>query len=349
MPSTIDRSDRLAACLLGGAVGDARGLAYENLSRRRLEAWTTRLDRYALLPGIGLISDDTEHACLTVQALILAAGDAKRFERLLAWRLRWWFAALPAGIGMATGRAIIKLWLGFPARLSGVRSAGNGPAMRAAAIGVYLADRPERIAEFVALSTRLTHRDDRAELGALAIALAAAATVRGDFSPERWRRLLDRPDLPGAGELAEKFDAMLESVARRETTADFCRRMGWERGVTGYIVQTAPAALHAWLSHPRDLDAALAAIIVCGGDTDSTAAITGGLVGAATGVAGLPATAVAGLRDWPWNRKRITRLAAQDGDRAALRQPFYPLQLLRNLGFLALVLLHGGRRLLPPY
>ncbi|MFC4160592.1 ADP-ribosylglycohydrolase family protein [Chitinimonas lacunae] len=344
-------TDRIAGCLLGGAIGDARGLAYENLSRRRLEAWRPRLDGYGLLPGLGLVSDDTEHACLTAQALGKCADDPVRFGQVLAWRLRWWLAALPAGIGLATGRAILKLWLGFPPSRSGVRSAGNGPAMRAAIIGVRFAATPERIAGFVVVSTRLTHRDPRAELGALAIALAAAAAARDDFDPARWRHELARRAAPAAGELLARLDDMLASIAQGETTRAFCQRMGWEKGVTGYIVHTVPAALHAWLSKPRDLDAALAAIIGCGGDTDSTAAITGSLVGATVGETGLPVTALKGLRDWPWNQRRIRRLAAAlDGhDHAALRQPWFAPQLLRNLGFLALVLWHGLRRLLPPY
>jgi hypothetical protein len=52
-------------------------------------------------------------------------------------RLRGWLLSLPAGIGFATLRAILKLWLGFPLNRSGVYSAGNGPAMRVAVIGAF--------------------------------------------------------------------------------------------------------------------------------------------------------------------------------------------------------------------
>src|ERR1019366_3437179 len=79
----------------------------------------------------GMISDDTEHACMVGQALLRAPNDADAFARSLAWRLRFWLLGLPAGVGFATLRAVGKLWLGFSPANSGVFSAGNGPAMRA--------------------------------------------------------------------------------------------------------------------------------------------------------------------------------------------------------------------------
>src|SRR3954471_18836892 len=124
------RRDAVVGCLLGMAVGDALGLPAEGMSRRRQRRLFPDVGRYHFLFGRGMASDDTEHACLTAQALITSAGDAERFAGDLARRLRWWFLGLPAGIGRATARACLKLWLGYPPGRSGVFSAGNGPAMR---------------------------------------------------------------------------------------------------------------------------------------------------------------------------------------------------------------------------
>ena len=87
-----------------------------------------------------MVSDDTEHTCLVAQALCAAPTDADRFARHLARGLRWWLLGLPAGIGSATLRATLKLWLGFPPARSGVFSAGNGPAMRSAILGAAMDD-----------------------------------------------------------------------------------------------------------------------------------------------------------------------------------------------------------------
>jgi ADP-ribosylglycohydrolase len=40
-------------------------------------------------------------------------------------------------------------------------------------------------------------------------------------------------------------------------------------------------------------------VIECGGDTDTVAAITGGICGAEVGEAGIPAEWINRIRDWP--------------------------------------------------
>lgn len=171
--------DAVVGCLLGQAVGDMMGLPMENLSPRRIARLFPTLDRPRFVLGRGMGSDDTEHACMTAQALVRSGGDVDRFRRSLAWRLRWWFAAGPPGIGMATAKACVKLWLGFPSTRSGVYSAGNGPAMRAAVLGVVFGhDQPDRLREFVAASTRLTHTDPKAAGGAFMVAWAASLATR---------------------------------------------------------------------------------------------------------------------------------------------------------------------------
>ena len=75
-----------------------------------------------------MISDDTEHTLMVAQSLLKHPDDADAFARSLAWRLRWWVLGLPAGVGLATARACLKLWLGFSPERSGIWSAGNGPA-----------------------------------------------------------------------------------------------------------------------------------------------------------------------------------------------------------------------------
>src|SRR5829696_3228494 len=88
-------------CLLGLAVGDALGLLCENLSSRRLKRLFPHLNRYQFIFRRGVFSDDTEHACVTAQALLVSGGDLAKFTCDLAKRLRWWAAALPAGTGRA--------------------------------------------------------------------------------------------------------------------------------------------------------------------------------------------------------------------------------------------------------
>ena len=66
----------------------------------------------------------------------------------------------------------MKLWLGVPPKRSGVFSAGNGPAMRAAIFGAAI-DNRDTMLRMVRASSCLTHIDPKAEWGAVAVALAA--------------------------------------------------------------------------------------------------------------------------------------------------------------------------------
>jgi ADP-ribosylglycohydrolase len=354
-----DRRDKLAGVLLGTAVGDALGLPREGLSRRRAaRLYGAGPLRHRFLLGYGMVSDDAEHACMTAQALLAAGDDETRFARSLAWRLRGWLASMPPGVGWGTLRAIVKLWLGFPPARSGVVSAGNGPAMRAPILGAYLARMPERIAPLVRASTRLTHRDPRAEEGALAIALAAA------YAMERRPDEIDAAALLGeirermtVEPLRDALDTVAEHLARGAPAAELADSLGAGRGVTGFMLHTVPAALFCWLASPGDVRRCVEGVIGLGGDADSTGAVVGALAGATAGAGAIPESWLSGIVEWPrsiaWMRRLAERLASQllEGDQRLVSPLplFWPALPVRNLFFLVVALIHGLRRLLPPY
>jgi len=262
--------DAVAGCLLGTAIGDALGLPAEGLSPRRQHRLFADPARYHFLPfGYGMCSDDTEHTIMVAQALIETAGyaramgDAHRFRANLAWRLRGWLLALPAGIGWATLKGILKLWLFLPARWQGSYSAGNGPAMRSALIGVFWHDDPALLRLHVEASTQLTHTDPKASQAALAIAVAAARAAQqaGGVDPVAFAAEM-RVLLGEAGQaLADLIDQAADSVRAGQSTPAFAAALGLERGVSGYALHSVPVALHAWLAHPRDYRAAVLAAI----------------------------------------------------------------------------------------
>lgn len=348
----ISRGDALAGCLLGTAVGDALGLPYEGLTAARAARLYGPPDRYRLLFGRGMVSDDTEHACLVAQALVTAGLDEGRFERELARRLRWWLLGLPAGAGRATLRACVRLWLGFGPRRSGVFSAGNGAAMRAVILGAAVDDM-DRLRGLVRASSRLTHTDPRAEEGAFVVAVAARMARR--FDEPCGRRLLEEVAAHGrvAEELSRRLGEAVRSVNQGETPAEFVRRLGLTRGPSGYVNDTVPVVVQAWLRSPSDLRVAITEVIRCGGDADTTAALVGGLVGTRVGSGGVPGDLLAGLAERSRSAAWMTRLAEEldasleEGrPRRAPSLPVVPL-VARNLGFLVVVLGHGFYRLRP--
>jgi ADP-ribosylglycohydrolase len=356
----MNRTDRLAGVLLGMAVGDSLGLPREGLSARRaVRLYGTSPLRQQLICGRGMISDDTEHACMTAQALLASPDNADGFARSLAWRLRFWLLGLPAAIGWGTLRAIVRLWLGFSPTQSGVRSAGNGAAMRAPILGGCLSRSPDLLAEMVRASTALTHRDARAEAGALAVALAASHAVSTEADQLDGAALLARVRASvQETELARALSIVQDHLARGASPQELAASLGLSNGVSGFINHTVPACLYCWLRYPGDFRTAVEEVILLGGDTDTTAAIVGGLAGGTVGEGGIPGAWLDRLCEWPrsvpWLRRLADRLAKRFPDvgpweSTAPLSLFWPGVLVRNVVFLAIVMVVGLRRLLPPY
>jgi len=238
---------------------------------------------------------------MVARALLVASGEVEDFKWAFARELKRWIACVPPGVGFATLRGALRLLFGVHPNRSGVSSAGNGPAMRAALLGVCSRD-DQHLEALVRASTRITHSDPRAEDGALLVARLARQLSSG---------AVDRFAL-----LAGIRDAELQTRVRGAFAAsssgeleEFRKLGGYERGVSGFVVHTVPASIYCWARHPRDPRKALEAAIRLGGDTDTVAAITGALVGAEVGASGLPSEWIAGIRDWPLSIAYVNKLA----------------------------------------
>lgn len=331
-------------CLLGTAVGDALGLPYEGLSRRRLARWAPPRLGHALLPsGRGMVSDDTEHTVILARALSTTDSPAA-FQRALARGLRRWLWCLPAGIGFGTLRALLKLSVGFGPGRSGVRSAGNGPAMRAALLGLCVSE--DSLWDYVLASARLTHTDPRAAAGAWAVARAAQLLAGGAAPAGVAGRLARECPEP---ELRALLLRVAEGVRRGEDGTALAAALGLEAEVTGFVLHTVPVAVFLATTAP-DFAAALEAAVRLGGDTDTVGAIVGALAGVRFGPDAIPGDWLDGLWDWPVDRARLEATAeALAAGAPTPGLPFLP-QLLRNLlVFTPVVLTHALRRLLPPW
>jgi ADP-ribosyl-[dinitrogen reductase] hydrolase len=358
----------IIGCLLGTAIGDALGLSYEGLSKQRLIKLYPALNQYHFIFGKGMVSDDTEHTCLLAQSLIASLGDVEIFKKSFAWKLRFWLLGLPAGVGFATLRAILKLWLGFSPEKSGVFSAGNGPTMRSAIIGVCYGHDVENLYQLVKAATQITHTDPKAEFGALAVALAAyLSSLNKLVSPQEYLEKLQEWQMAklrsrqvyrewqNAEELIALIKKTIESVWKGESTAVFAETLGLKNGVSGYVYHTVPVVIHAWLRNQDDYQSAILDIIRCGGDTDTTAAIVGGIVGARVGKQGIPKQWLDNLWEFPRHIKWMENLGRRLNQVCCFgfKQKALPISiigvLLRNLIFMIIVLWHGFLRLLPPY
>jgi ADP-ribosylglycohydrolase len=346
--------DVFAGVLLGTAVGDALGLPAENLSPEQIRRRWKGQWRMRFCFRSGMISDDTEHTLMVAQALLSHPKDARAFQRALGWKLRWWFAGLPAGVGLTTARACLKLWVGFPASKAAVASAGSGPAMRSAIVGAYFADDAVRRREFVLASSRLTHRGWQSETAALAVAECAALAVRSGGPPQVAQTLDLLRKLSTEAEWQDVLSRTESCMAAQHSVSEFVRALGLEGGVSGYSLHVVPVALYAWLRHPVDFRKALVSALECGGDTDTVGAILGALLGVSVGGEAIPSDWRDGIREWPRSVSFMRQVAARLAMQSASQPPigpvcyFWPGLITRNVFFLLVVLAHGFRRLGPP-
>jgi ADP-ribosyl-[dinitrogen reductase] hydrolase len=336
----------ILGCLLGTAVGDALGLPAERLSRKRVAAMKLG-EQHRFIFGRGMFSDDTEHTLMLAAALIEQPDDPMAMQHALGWKLRRWLLAFPAGVGLSTARAILKMWIGFPASNAGVHSAGNGAAMRSAIIGVVFADDETKRQAFALAACRLTHTDTRAYESAVLVAEAASMAAR-HLPTQDALPILE--SLVFSAEMKTRFATLKTALDMQKSVLDYAAEIGCGHGVSGFAPNTVAVSLYAWLRHRGDFASVVRSVIQCGGDTDTVASITGAICGADTGEAGIPCAWIDGILEWPRSVAYIRQVAtALASDRCHAPRYFWPAILLRNLFFLVIVILHGFRRMLPPY
>lgn len=351
MHSTYLRREHIHGLLLGVAIGDALGLPRENLCRRvGLKMFGRNPLRYQLLPFRGVCSDDTQLMLLTAQSLLKSRSDGKAFRRALQKRLSWYLLSFPVGAGRATLTAAAKCWLACLGLPTGVNSAGNGAATRALVNALAMHGTGHRLSRWVAESTKLTHTHPLAIDGCqvlAALADHAAVCKTAEFDPAAALEIGIQAS--SVAEIQGKLQELAHFLQQRRSPAAVARHFGWDGYVSGFIVPTTIMATYCWLRYPNDFRRAVSSAVMLGGDTDSVAAIVGGLVGAHVGAQQLPPELVKGLGGYPhgpaWIAKMAERLShwphGPDDLHAAPALPTDPLgQLVRNLFTATLILPH---------
>ncbi len=354
MTSALENT--LAGCLVGTSIGDALGLPAEGLSRSRQSRMFPGLEEYHFFLNRGMTSDDSEHTLMLTQALISSRETPEKLRQRFSWKLRFWLLGLPAGLGATTLKACLRLWLGIPPERSGLFSAGNAPAMRSAILGIVYGQDLQTLRKYVRAITRLTHTDPAAEYGAMAVALAASLGSRYQrVDPEQYYEYVKEACRNDDSNFIVLMRKTTRSVQKKESLREFLIRLKCGDGISGYIEHTVPAVIHIWLTHQDNFRLALLETVHAGGDTDTTAAIMGAIMGARVGYDDLPTDWVEGLMEWPrsvkWQRQlaaRLTESLDEDAPKKELGVNL-PGVVLRNVFFLICVLVHGFRRYFPPY
>ncbi|MDA0565590.1 ADP-ribosylglycohydrolase family protein [Streptomonospora sp. S1-112] len=292
---------RTRAALEGLSVGDAFGALTQ---RPAAAAAAAAIAAGALPPGPWRWTDETEMAATVVDVLLRTGrADQDELARLFAARF-----TEGRGYGPGARDLLVRIAQGADwrsaaaAQFGGTGSYGSGAAMRVAPLGAYFAGDPRRAAEEAARSAEVTHAHPEGVAGAVAVAVAASVWA-GDpaLSGEALLAAVAERVAPGGVRSGlERARALLGAGA-----SEAARELG--NGSRVSAPDTVPFALWAAAVHGDSVAGALRACVGVGGDTDTTAAMAGGVVAARTGVEGVPAewrAAREPLPDWLPGRGR---------------------------------------------
>ena len=316
--------DRFRGCLIGGAAGDALGYEVEFLQDFEIfERYGARgITEYALHGGIARISDDTQMTMFTATGLLLGTtrgmlrGIMAGYADYIRYSYRDWYRTqtepfpLPEDYHYswlvnvpelfsrrAPGNTCLSaLESGEDATIEHPvnRSRGCGGVMRVAPIGLYFAENRvpmERSDRIGAEAAAVTHGHPLGWLPAAALAhiirclvehedMSILAAVRDAQAalPETF------PEEACVGELQQLLQRAIDLSASDLDDLDAIRQLG-----QGWVGDEALAiAVYCALRHADDFEAAIVAAVNHSGDSDSTGAIAGNIMGAALGLAAIP-------------------------------------------------------------
>jgi ADP-ribosyl-[dinitrogen reductase] hydrolase len=256
---------RVRGCILGGVIGDAMGGPFEG-QQGPLRFQT---------PKNWAISDDSQLTLATCESII-EIGEVSP-EHIANHFVDWYRAGRITGMGSSTLKALRDLDAGVHWALAGSKgemAAGNGSAMRIAPLAFQLDHKVDRDRQLIRDVCRITHHNEEAYVGALAIAIAIRSLAFDGVAPTNLFEAVVR-DIPDS----RVRDRILALKALQDVMS--IAKVAAEFGSSGYVVDSVPLAIFAARSIERiPFDEVIRKVIEAGGDTDTIASMTGQITGA---------------------------------------------------------------------
>ncbi|HEX8008289.1 MAG TPA: ADP-ribosylglycohydrolase family protein [Trebonia sp.] len=266
----FDLGQRTDGALTAYACGDALGVPWETAPNGNTDTTASQIEQLPARQGWprGATSDDTALTLLAARHLAGRDGDGDPDEVLAGLAGQ---APAIRGLGPTTTAAIGHFHRGgepaAPAR------ATNGAAMRALPIGWVLPhDQAERRRQVTITMSRATHADPAALIAACVIAACASWALEGASPP-----LLGTV----AAEEAREAAQVIGTEPRLAEMLTQVSAGTWDSPASGISLdpyQTVAAVLWS-AARATSLRGALVSAVQLGGDTDTVAALAGGLMG----------------------------------------------------------------------
>jgi poly(ADP-ribose) glycohydrolase ARH3 len=315
--------EKFSGCLLGGMVGDVIGAAVEAESPGYIRKTFQSLDDILALKSVpelitgewevGLFTDDTQMTLAVAEWL--ASGDALNGKTLLTRFVQRYEPWRHYGSGT---RLVLESFHGARDNWQALATAmfphgfyGNGSAMRAAPIGLFLHNDMPALLAIARASSVVTHSHPLAIRGAALQATAVALATRGVCEPTQFLRLLSVA-LAHFAELGEDTSVYKTAIAR--ISAGSSKRVPPSKMVqllgNGIKAQEAvPMAIYCFLAAPSSFEKALGSAIFLGGDTDTIGSMTGAIAGAAVGENEIPKRWLQRVTEAEYTPARVRQLA----------------------------------------
>lgn len=287
--------DDVMAVMLGHAIGDAMGVPVEFVSRERLSVHpVTGFKGYGAhqVPA-GTWSDDTSMSLATLDSLARGLDYTDIMRRFCDWKTNAAYTATGEvfDIGSTTDEALCRFQRGgnpLTCGSTGEHDNGNGSLMRIIPAvlycsGLYSDTTMEERLEIVHSISALTHAHPRSKMGCgiYAIVMWKLLTSKKKIAIKNGLAIAEnyyksRPEF--ANELphyTRLFDKRFQSILESEIKS------------SGYVVDTLEAAIWSVLNTENYAECVLKAVNL-GEDTDTVAAVAGGLAAAMYGLQGIP-------------------------------------------------------------
>ena len=266
-------------CIIGGAIGDAWGSSYEyesTVDYSKTYIWGENPPE--VIEREWRITDDTQLTLATCEAL---CEDSYTPEKLSKYFGDYYKSKKLSGLGAGTLKALRDLDAGLHWSISGRSgeyAAGNGAAMRIAPFAFFSAISREDVYK----ASIITHKNDEAYAGALAVFLAIRAVIEKEWKGAENLLEIIITQLPDTKIRDRLID--IAKVSRCTTIKDISKL-----GNDGYVVNSVPFAIFSANQVLKiGMTRMFTEIIQAGSDTDTNSSIAGQISGALIGINNIP-------------------------------------------------------------
>lgn len=289
------RRDRLAGGLYGLLIGDALGVPYEFHPPQAIPEPheiefmpPPDFDRAHIGTPPGTWSDDGAQALVLLDSLLASEGlDLEHFASgLMRWESEGFWAVdnRVFDIGIQTSTALGRLRSGARPEVAGPcgeRDNGNGALMRVLPLALWHRGEHSELIDLAMRQSLPTHGHLRSQLCCALYCMWARAELWGGANAWEW----------AAGQLWTEANDAWKAELERILAPENAKQV---RG-SGYVLDTLWSAKRC-LDATDGFEAAVREAVALGHDTDTTAAVVGGIAGVRHGRFGIPQRWVSGLR-----------------------------------------------------